>query len=100
MRIPVGDKYMVIQDERGAVRVERHGEAWIDSPPTSKMLVSIGYELLALRSVVAQAIELLPYVDSTESPMLRRRLELLDKTAREMDGLVDWRRHLSRPGEP
>lgn len=102
MRVQI-DKYEIKQEPGGPLRVTRGGEPWMTDPAGSKMLVAAAYELVALRKLVGEAVRLAAdarlVAQALPSAALTGRFSAFDRLAAEMDGLVDWRRHIDDPGD-
>lgn len=92
LRVPVdGGKYVIKQDDSGRLSVSRGDlERWLDAPPGSKMLVSVAYELVVLRRLVAA---ILPIVEGREGFIQFGEL------VRELEGYMDFRPNLTDPGD-
>lgn len=94
-----GEKYTIVCDEKGDVRIERYGKPWLNEPECVKAWISVAYELACLRRVAKAAIALTEYADKGDDKYLHGHIGALTDVIRRCDGLTDIRRNLDNPGE-
>ena len=109
MRVDVeGTEYTICQDASGKVWIERGGVPWITDPPGAKLWVAVAHELVCLRRIAAEAVELADAARNGEEEQDRRKLAYMvqlmgpmNDLLAQLESVTDFRRNLGegRRGE-